>query len=244
MPCKAGEKGNEMRKTGEKRGLCAAGTAVLLLCGVLLCACGGEEPSGVSAEETTEFSREVSGEIPAERSEESGAASEEISADTSEESVTEESGAEQSGEESEVPGGDAEKFTGEGGTLELYSDGSFLLEQTMPLNVKSKDGKDCALVYGYYGFYEEQDGKATLWLKDGYFRGTGMENDEELAGEIAETLAGENADRAVVAKWKTMLSGGQLALSDVMSKAEIEAMRKTGTDAVLDRDGHTYRLGE
>lgn len=225
-----------MKRSGRRNRFCAAAVLLCgaLLCGVLLCACGGEELSGASSETPAETAAEWS----AERSAESGAASEEISVTQSEESGAE--SAESSAEQKEEPGTLAGKYSGDGMTLELYSDGSFLLETTMPLDVKSKDGKDCALVYGYYGFYELQGEICSLRLKDGYFRGTGMENDETLAEEIAETLAGENADRAVAEKWKKMLSGGQLALSELMSQAEIEALRKSPVDVKLDRENGTF----
>ena len=231
-----------MRKTRGKRSWYAALTAAVMLCGVLLCACGG-------AEESTDASESGGAESPAESVEASidvsvpeipigGESSEESREESAE--ASEAPGEDSSGEEIADPGSFAGKYLNDDMELVLYSDGSFLLETTMPLDMTSSDGKPCAMVYGYYGFFVMQGESAELWMNNGYFRGIGMENDDALAGEIAETLAGEDADRAVVEKWKKMLTGGRLVLSDLMSEAEIEALRKSPLGVKLDRENGTF----
>ena len=209
----------------------------LLFC--LFAGCAGKETpaESVPVSESGEADESVLSEPVSEESEadESSFAAE-SEPEPSEEPVSEDEPAESS---EEAPVVTEEDFAGtQGETLALYSDGSFLLEMPMALGVQNKDGGECALVYGYYGTYaEEEDGKVRLAMTGGYFTGVGMEKEEELASAIAADLIDSGGmDASLKDAIASMLMGGHLSLDKVMTAAEIAAMKKQVSTVLLDRE--------
>ena len=228
-----------------RSGWFAVVTTALLIC-ILLAGCStrtdtvsdeSEAEAGLTSK-PAEHSGTESTPAVSETEESRGEASDESPVQSEAESEPAVSEPEESSEE--PPAVTSETFKGSG-ELVLYSDGSFLLEQQMLLDIKSKDGKDCILVYGYYGNYTEDGGKAVLQMQGGYYCGIGMENDEELAAAIAaDFVSGGNMDASLLPKIKKMLMGDQLRMEAVLSAAEIDSIKKQKQTVTVNRGNGTF----
>lgn len=216
----------------------------LALCFCLLAGCGGEETSEESAsagESAGESESTSTYSFPEESGQGESSFSPESEPEPSEEPVSEDEPEESS---EEAPVVTEETFAGaQGETLSLYSDGSFLLEMPMMLGVQNQDGGECALVYGYYGTYTEEDGRAALAMTGGYFTGVGMEKEDALASAIAADLIDSGGmDASLKDAITSMLMGGHLSLDKVMTAAEIAAMKKQVSTILLDRENGSFAI--